>query len=82
MPKEYNDNAPLHADSWVQKQDSNAMTDPSKKEDAFPIKLPIAGGKGYVSYSLPSLYSVYHLSFLPAYHFFFPIPPILLLENQ
>ncbi|CZR52728.1 uncharacterized protein PAC_02605 [Phialocephala subalpina] len=55
VPKEYNSAAPLQADSWIKDQDSNAVTDPTKKEDAFPIKLPIAGGKGMWNWLQPYL---------------------------
>ena len=43
VPKVYNDKAPLEADSWLETQNTD---DPTKKEEAYPIKLPIAGGKG------------------------------------
>jgi hypothetical protein len=45
VPKVYNKGAPLEASSWLTKQ---ATDDPTKAAAAFPINLPIAGGKGYV----------------------------------
>jgi hypothetical protein len=48
VPKQYNVSAPLMSDTWLQKQ---ASDDPSKKEDEYPIRLPIAGGKGQVHLS-------------------------------
>lgn len=43
VPKAYDATAPLKSDTWLTQQ---ATDDPTKKEDAYPIKLPIAGGKG------------------------------------
>ncbi|KAH8654011.1 hypothetical protein BGZ60DRAFT_496363 [Tricladium varicosporioides] len=53
VPKEYDASNPVKADSWIKDQNSNTVTDASKKEDAFSIKLPIAGGKGMWNWLQP-----------------------------
>ena len=43
VPNAYNDKEVLKADSWLATQNTD---NPTKKAEACPINLPIAGGKG------------------------------------
>ncbi|KAK0117084.1 hypothetical protein ONS96_012922 [Cadophora gregata f. sp. sojae] len=50
VPKFYDTSRPLRADSWLTMQEA---FDPMATEEAFPIKLPIAGGKGMWNWLQP-----------------------------
>jgi hypothetical protein len=53
VPKVYDSIAVLQADSWLKTQNQD---DPTKKQAAYSINLPIAGGKGFVIHLLSLLF--------------------------